>query len=64
MSQFTQPYEVFVPGCRNQNWVNCVTLDAPVVAVFYRLLGFDRQGKPLFESFPSKPSSLTFATGF
>jgi hypothetical protein len=64
MSQFTQPYEVFVPGCANQNWVNCITLDAPVVAVFYRLVGFDQRGKPLFESYRSLPSSLTFATGF
>lgn len=64
LSQFTQPYEVFVPGCRNQNWVNCITLDAPVVAVFYRILGVDRNGNLLFESYPSAPSFLTFASRF
>ena len=64
LNQFTQPYEVFVPGCTNQNWVNCITLDAPVVAVFYRILGVDREGRLLFESYPSEPSMLTFASRF
>jgi len=64
MEQFTQPYEVFVPGCRNQNWVNCITLDAPIVAKFFRVIGFDDRGSPIFEGFTSEPSSLTFATAF
>lgn len=64
MAQFTQPYEVFVPGCQNQNWVNCITLDAPIIAKFFRVIGFDDRGNPIFEGFESAPSSLTFAELF
>ena len=64
MAQFTQPYEVFVPGCQNTNWVNCITLDAPVVAKFFRVIGFDDRGNPIFEGFESAPSMLTFAELF
>lgn len=64
MNQFTQPYEVFVPGCQNPNWVNCITLDAPIVAKFFRVIGYDEDGRPIFEGFTSQPSSLAFATGF
>jgi hypothetical protein len=55
---------VFVPGCQNQNWINCITLDAPIIAKFFRVIGYDKDGKPIFEGFESEPSSLTFAEAF
>ena len=63
LSQFTQPYNVFLPSCPNQNWVNCLTLNAPVIATFYRIVE-SGDGSRQVEAYPSKPSTLYFATGF
>lgn len=63
LSQFTQPYNVFLPSCQNTNWVDCLTLDAPVFAIFYRVTE-DAQGQKSFETYPSITSQLNFATGF
>jgi hypothetical protein len=63
LNQFTQPYNVFLPSCQNTNWVDCLTLDAPVFAIFYRVIE-DVEGQKRFETYPSITSQLNFATGF
>ena len=63
LSQFTQPYNVFLPSCQNTNWTDCVTLNAPVFAIFYRVVE-SPTGQRSIETYPSAPSTLFFATGF
>ena len=60
MTQFTQQYDVCVPSCQNPTWVNCLTINVPVVAVFYRTVG----RRDLFNPYPSQPSIMNFATQF
>ena len=63
LSQFTQTYNVLLPSCQNTNWTDCLTLDAPVFAIFYRVVETP-DGQRSVETYPSAPSTLNFATGF
>jgi hypothetical protein len=40
--------------------VNCLTVNTPVVAVFYRTVG----SRDLFNPYPSQPAIMNFATQF
>lgn len=64
MTQFTVPYNVFVNGCQNPNWLNCVTLNVPVVAEFVRITGRGENGEPIVERRRSNPATMSFAERF